>query len=155
MRFSAHIAMLLMMAGALSVSSIKANAYIACDTHQMSNKPAAPNAVSSDLVIPFGYLCHHLEMENRKIAIQKASFSSNTTVEGPLVRGICNWRIDFVYYSKGKEDIRDKGETVNGCGRGAFREIAKGKTLPEFSSSCAELFVDGEVRLIQCRKIDE
>jgi hypothetical protein len=155
MRFSANIAMLLMIAGALFVSSNEGNAYIACDTHQMSNKPTTANAVSSDLVIPFGYLCHHLEVENKKIAIQKASFSSNATVEGPLVGGICNWRIDFVYYSKGKEDIRDKGKTVKGCDKGAFREIAKGKTLPEFSSSCAELFVDGEVRLIQCRKIVE
>jgi hypothetical protein len=155
MRFSANMAMLLMMAGALSVSSIEGNAYVACDTHQMSNKPSAPNAISSELVIPFGFLCHHLEVENRKIAIQKASFSSNGTVNGPLVKGICNWRIDFVYYSKGKGDIRDNGETVQGCDKGAFREIAKGKALLDFSSSCAELFVDGQVRLIQCSKITE
>jgi hypothetical protein len=154
-RFSANIAMLLMMAGALFVSSNEGHAYISCDTYQMSNKPATPNAMSSDLVIPFGYLCHHLEVENRKISIQKASFSSNTTVGGPLVRGICNWRIDFVYYSNGKEYMRDKGETAKGCGKGAFREIAKGKALLESSSSCAELLVDGEVILIQCRKIIE
>jgi len=71
MRFSANMAMLLMMAGALSVSSIEGNAYVACDTHQMSNKPSTPNAISSELVIPFGFLCHHLEVESRKLQYKK------------------------------------------------------------------------------------
>jgi hypothetical protein len=145
--------MLLMMIGALVASSSEGNAYMGCDTHQMSDKPVAPNAISIDLVIPFGYLCHSLEMDKKEISAQKAAYSSNTTVGGPLVKGICNWRIDFVYYAKGKEYMRDKGETFKGCDKGASRSAAKGKTLLESSSSCAELFVDGEIRLIQCHKI--
>jgi hypothetical protein len=122
-----------------------------------TNKQQAltPNAVSSDLVVPFGFLCHHLEVDNKEISIQKAAYSSNTTVGGPLVKGICNWSIDFVYYAKGKEYMRDKGETVKGCSKGASRSIAKGKALLQSSSSCAELFVDGEVRLIQCHTITD
>jgi hypothetical protein len=153
-RFSSGIFMLLMMVGAIVASPSEGNAYIACDTYQIGDKPAAPNAVSVDLVIPFGYLCHFLEVNNKEISIQKAAYSSNTTVAGPLVKGICNWRIDFVYYDKkGKEYMRDKGETSSGCGQGASRAIAKGKQILQSGSSCVELAVDGKVRLIQCHTL--
>jgi hypothetical protein len=142
------------MAGAIVMSSVEGNAYIACDTHQLSKKPVVPNAISVDLIIPFGYLCHHFEANKKEVAVQKAAYSSNGTVAGPLVKGICNWRIDFVYYdTKGKEYMRDKGETASGCGQGASRAIAKGKQILQSGSSCAELTVDGKVRLIQCHTL--
>jgi hypothetical protein len=155
-RFSSNISILLLMAGAVVMSSSKGNAYILCDTHQLSKKPAAMNAISSDLIIPFGYLCHHFEANKKEVSVQKAAYSSNSTLSGPLVKGICNWRIDFVYYDmKGTEYMRDKGETVKGCNQGASRTIAKSKTLPQFGSSCVELITDGEVRLIQCHAMKE
>jgi hypothetical protein len=155
-RFSSTISTLLLMAGAIVMSSVEGNAYIACDTHQLSKKPVVPNAISVDLIIPFGYLCHHFEANKKEVAVQKAAYSSNGTVAGPLVKGICNWRIDFVYYdTKGTEYMRDKGETVKGCNQGASRAIAKSKTLPQFGSSCVELITDGEVRLIQCHAMKD
>ena len=151
MRFSSNISMLLMMAGAIVISSSEGNAYVDCDTHQLSSKPMAQNAVSVDLIIPFGYLCHLLESKGKEISIQKAAYTSNATVSNFFVKGICNWRMDFVYYdTKGNEYMRDKGETVKGCDQGASREIAKSKTLPQSGSSCVELITDGEVRLVQC-----
>jgi hypothetical protein len=153
-RFSSNISLLLMMAGAVVTSSSAANAYIACDTQQFSSKPINPKAISVDLVVPFGYLCHSLEVEGKEISVQKAAYTSNATVAGPLVKGICNWRIDFVYYdSKRKETMRDKGETVKGCNQGASRAIAKSKPLAQLGSSCVELIIDGEIRLAQCHTI--
>jgi len=150
-RFSSNISMLLMIAGAIVISSSEGNAYVDCDTHQLSSKPMAQNAVSVDLIIPFGYLCHLLESKGKEISIQKAAYTSNATVSNFFVKGICNWRMDFVYYdTKGNEYMRDKGETVKGCDQGASREIAKSKTLPQSGSSCVELITDGEVRLVQC-----
>jgi hypothetical protein len=144
------------MAGAIVMSSSESKAYIGCDTHQLSSKPVEPNAISVDLVIPFGYLCHFLEVYRKEISIQKAGYTSNATVSNSLVKGICNWSIDFVYYDlKGKEYMRDKGETVRGCDQGAYREIAKRKTLPQPGSSCVELITDGEVRLVQCHTLKD
>jgi hypothetical protein len=143
-----------MMVGAMVIGSSEGNAYIGCDTNQLSNKPIDRNAISVDLVIPFGYLCHFLEVYRKEISIQKAGYTSNATVSNSLVKGICNWRIDFVYYDmQGKEYMRDKGETVKGCDQGAYREIAKSKTLPQSGSSCAELITEGEVRLVQCHTL--
>ena len=144
------------MAGAAVISPSEANAFVACDTHQIRSKPMAPGAISVDLIIPFGYLCHHFEARGKEIIMQKAAYASTTSVTGSLVRGICNWRIDFVYYdTKGKEYMRDKGETVKGCKQGASRAIAEGRTLAQFGSSCVELITDGEVRLTQCRAVKD
>ena len=155
-RFSSGISILLMMAGMVAMSSSEGNAYIACEIHQLRSKPIARNAVSVDLIIPFGYLCHHFEARKKEIVIQKAAYTSNATVSGPLVKGICNWRIDFVYYdTKGNEYMRDKGEIVKGCNQGAFRALAKSRTLPQFGSTCVELITDGEVRLTQCRAVSD
>lgn len=155
-RFSSITSTLLMMVGAIVVSSSEGNAHMGCDTHQLSSKPVAPNAISVDLVIPFGYLCYFLEVYRKEISIQKAAYTSNATVSNALVKGICNWSIDFVYYDlKGKEYLRDKGETVKGCEQGAYRETSKNKTLPQPGSSCAELITDGEVRLVHCHSLKE
>ena len=144
------------MAGAVALSPSEGNAYVACDTHQLSSKPIAPNAISADLIVPFGYLCHFLEAHGKEISEQKAAYTSNGTVSGPLVKGICNWSIDFVYYdAKGKEYMRDKGETIKGCKQGVSRAVAKSKTLPQFGSSCVELITDGEVRLVQCHAVKD
>jgi hypothetical protein len=153
-RFPSNIFTLLLTVAAIVMGSSQGNAHIGCDTHQLSSKPMAPNAISVDLVIPFGYLCHLLEVYRKEISVQKAGYTSNATVSNSLVKGICNWRIDFVYYDlKGKEYMRDKGETVKGCDQGPYREIAKGKTLPQSGSSCVELITDGEVRLVQCHTL--
>lgn len=155
-RVFSNISTLLMIIVALAASSNEVNAYIDCDTYQISKKPIAPNAISTDLVIPFGFLCHSLEAKGKEVSTQKAAYSSNGTVVGPLVSGVCNWRIDFVYYdAKGKEYLRDKGETVRGCGQGASRAIAKSKTLPQSGSSCVQLITDGEVRLTQCHTVSD
>lgn len=138
------------------MSSSEGNAYLACDNQQYSSKPIKANAISVDLVVPYGYLCHFLEVKGQEISIQKAAYTSNASVSGPLVKDICNWRMDFVYYTKdGKEYARDKGETVKGCDLGASRAQPKGKALAQTRTACVELFIDGELRLAQCHKMLE
>jgi hypothetical protein len=155
-RFTSNIYILLTMIGTLVMSSSEGNAVISCDTFQISQKPVKANAVSADLAIPFGFLCHSLEAKGKEISAQKAAYSSNGTVVGPLVIGICNWSIDFVYYdTKGKEYMRDKGETVAGCDKGPTRAIANGKKLYQPGSACVQLITDGEVRLTQCHAMKD
>src|SRR5262245_27862604 len=106
-RFSSSILVLFVVASVFVMASRAGNAFEACDTRQLSDKPIAPNAISIDLVVPFGYLCHHFEARGKEVAVQKAAYTSNATVSGPLAKGICNWRIDFVYYdTTGKEYMR-------------------------------------------------
>ena len=107
------------------------------------------------MTLPYGYLCHLMESRGKEISVQRAAYTSNASIFGPLVGNICNWRIDFVYYDKdAKEYMRDKGETVNNC-KGASRVIEKSKTLPQYGTTCAELFVDGKVRFTQCHAMNE
>lgn len=139
---------------ALSSGDVAASG-LGCDNSQITDAPTEPNPVSVDLVVPYGYLCHLMQSTGKEISAQRAAYTSNSSIYGPLVRDICNWRIDFVYYGMdGKEYMRDKGETVNNC-KGASRIIEKSKTLPQWGSTCAELFIDGTVRLIQCHGMKE
>jgi hypothetical protein len=145
------------MVGAVVMISNEGNALdLGCDNRQYSDKPVVPNAISVDLTVPYGYLCHFLESKGKEISVQKAAYTSNATVSGPLVKGICNWRIDFVYYGpNGNEYMRDKGETVTSCDQGASRVVTKSKTLSQYGSACVELIIDGEARLTQCHTMKE
>ena len=156
MRFLSRLSAILAVIGSFVVLPDEVSASgLGCDTSQITDAPVVVNPVSVDLVIPFGYLCHLMKSTGKAISEQRAAYTSNSNIYGPLVRDICNWRIDFVYYGMdGKEYMRDKGETINGC-KGASRIVEKSKTLPQFGSTCAELFVDGTVRLIQCHGMTE
>jgi hypothetical protein len=144
------------MIGSIIITSSGATASgLGCDNSQITDAPVALNAISAEMTLPYGYLCHLMESRGKEISAQRAAYTSNASIYGPLVRDICNWRIDFVYYgTNGEEYMRDKGETVNNC-KGASRVIEKGKTLPQYGSTCAELFVDGKVRLTQCHGMSE
>ena len=156
MRFLSSLSAILTMIGSVILTSSGATASgLGCDNSQITDAPVALNATSVDLTLPYGYLCHLMESRGKEISVQRAAYTSNASIYGPLVRNICNWRIDFVYYGMdGKEYMRDEGETVNNC-KGASRVIEKGKTLPQYGTTCAELFVDSKVRLTQCHGMKE
>jgi hypothetical protein len=155
-RFLSSLFAVLTVIGLVLANSSGAGASgLGCDNSQITDEPVSLNATSVEMTLPYGYLCHLMESRGKEISNQRAAYTSNASIYGPLVGEICNWRIDFVYYdTKGDEYMRDKGETVNNC-KGASRVAAKSKTLPQYGSTCAELFVDGKVRLTQCHGMNE
>jgi hypothetical protein len=155
-RFLSSLSAVLTVIGSVILTSSGAGASgLGCDNSQITDEPVSFNATSVEMTLPYGYLCHLMESRGKEISNQRAAYTSNASIYGPLVGEICNWRIDFVYYdTKGDEYMRDKGETVNNC-KGASRVVAKNKTVPQYGSTCAELFVDGKVRLTQCHSMNE
>jgi hypothetical protein len=126
-----------------------------CDNRQYSGEPADPKAITADIKLPFGYLCHLVHTRGKDISEQKAAYTSAAGIYSPLVADICDWRIDFVYYdTKGNEYKRDKGETVSDC-KGASRENVTLNKLPHYGTTCAELILKGETRFTQCHGITE
>ncbi|MBX2805915.1 MAG: hypothetical protein KTR19_08080 [Hyphomicrobiales bacterium] len=124
-----------------------------CDNRQYSSAsaPIEPNALYQEITLPYGYLCHLMHNNGTVISEQKAAYTASAGIYAPLVKDVCNWRIDFVYYDKkGDEFLRDEGETVSDCKKGASRNIDKKKTLPTQGTACAELMIDGERRFMQC-----
>ncbi|MGF1619950.1 MAG: hypothetical protein ACFCUR_04980 [Rhodomicrobiaceae bacterium] len=142
--------------GSVVAMPIGANAAeIGCDNRQ-DGSGADPNAISAEITLPYGYLCHAVQRKGKEIKEQRAAYTLNAGIYAPLVDNICNWRIDFVYYdTNGDEYIREKGDTVSNCKQGASRAIEKSKTLPQYGATCAQLIVDGEPRLTQCQSINE
>ena len=158
MRFiSSVVAIAFTLIGAVIINSNQANASATgCDNRQILDKAADPNAISAEISLPYGYLCHLVHNNGKEIKEERAAYASSAGIYSPLVDNICNWRIDFVYYDKkGEEYMRDKGETVSDCKIGASRAIEKSKTLPEYGIACAELYIEDERRFTQCHTITE
>lgn len=156
MRFFLHLATILSLGGLVVGMSGEATASgIGCDNRQHTKEIADPNAISRDIKFPYGYLCHMVHTRGKEVTEQQAAYTTNAGIYAPLVKDVCNWRIDFVYYdTKGNEYLKDKGETVSDCKQGASR-TAEARTLPDYGSTCAMLIVDGEVRLSQCHGLNE
>ena len=130
-------------------------ASIGCDNRQDFG-PEDPKAISAEIRLPYGYLCHFVQMRGKEISEQRAAYTANASIYGSLVQNICNWRIDFVYYDpNGDEYMRDKGETVSDCNKGASRVVDTTKKLPQFGTTCAKLFIEGEARFTQCHSYNE
>lgn len=157
MKYFSSLAILFACVGAMIIAPGEATASATgCDNRQLSAEPVDPHAIAVDIKAPYGYLCHLIHTNGKQIKEQKAAFTTNAGIYEPLVKDVCNWRLDFIYYdTRGEEYMTDQGETVSGCKQGASRQIAKAKTLPEYGSTCATLFVDGEPRLTQCHTINE
>jgi hypothetical protein len=157
MKFISSIGIACALAGLAALTASKANASATgCDNRQYFEENAKPNAISAEIRLPYGYLCHLIHTRGKEITEQKAAYTKSAGINGPLVKNICNWRLDFVYYDmKGNEYIRDKGETVGNCEQGASRKAPAARTLPQFGTTCAELIIDGEARLTQCHTIRE
>lgn len=157
MRIFFSVAVAITMIGAMTMPREAAASATGCDNRQhFEGSGGQPNAVSEDIKFPYGYLCHLIHSDGKEISQQKAAYTLRAGIYAPLVQKVCNWRIDFVYFdTKGKEYMRDKGEVMKDCEKGASRNIAALKKLSEYGSTCAELIVDGEVRLRQCHTITE
>lgn len=157
MRFTAGVSVIFTLLFVLCLGSLEANASATgCDNRQESDEVSDPNAISVDIKHQYGYLCHLIHTRGKQISEQKASYTESAGIYAPLIKDVCNWRIDFVYYdSKGDEYMRDEGETVTDCKKGARRDISKSKTLSEYGTTCAKLFIDGKPRLTQCHTISE
>lgn len=157
MRWFSRLAIALTFIGTAIAMPIEANAAeIGCDNRQDFGGGVDPNAISAEIRLPYGYLCHAVQRRGKEITEQRAAYTSSAGIYAPLVDNICNWRIDFVYYdTNGDEYIREKGETVSNCKQGASRAIEKSKTLPQYGMTCANLIIDGEPRLTQCQTINE
>lgn len=142
--------------GMVVITSSEVNASaIGCDNRQNHGPATDINAVSVELKLPYGYLCHEIRTDRNDIINQKAIYTSRASINGALVEKICNWSIDFVYYDEdGKEAMRDKGKTVSNCKQGASREVEIKRKLTEYTSTCAKLIVDGDPILTQCHKIN-
>jgi hypothetical protein len=127
-----------------------------CDNRQYFGETIDPKAISAEIRLPYGYLCHSVYTKGKEIKEQKAAYTSSAGIYAPLVDDICNWRIDFVYYdTNGDEYMRDKGETVSDCKVGASRNIEQSRKLPQYGTACAILMIEGEPRLTQCHAISE
>lgn len=127
-----------------------------CDNKQYFDDTASPNAISAEIKLPYGYLCHLIHTNGKEISEQKAAYTSKVGIYSPLVANICNWRIDFVYYdTKGKEYMRDKGSTESDCKKGVSRKVADIRKLSHYGTTCAELYIDGHARMTQCHTINE
>jgi hypothetical protein len=88
-RFSSTISILFIVVGTVVTISSEANAYhMECDNRQYNDKPVVANAVSADISVPYGYLCHMIEAKGKDISEQKAVYASNASMTGPLVKGI-------------------------------------------------------------------
>lgn len=127
-----------------------------CDNRQITSADADPHAISTDITFPYGYLCHMVHTRGKEIKEQEAAYTSSAGIYAPLVKDICNWRIDFVYYdTNGDEYRRDEGETVGDCKVGASRKAEKDRKLPHFGTTCAELIIEGERKFTQCHTFTE
>ena len=156
MRFFSSLAIVLALMATMIVTSSQAMASaIGCDNRQTPGDDVDPNAIAVDIKEPYGYLCHSVHTNGKEIKEQRAAFTTHAGINEPRVKNICNWRIDFVYFdTEGDEYSRDKGETIGDCKKGASREIAKAVNLPDYGTTCANLFVDGELRYTQCHRIN-
>jgi hypothetical protein len=156
MRLFARLAIALAFIGTVISMPSEANAAeIGCDNRQ-DGSGADPNAISAEIRLPYGYLCHAVQRRGKEITEQRAAYTSSAGIYAPLVNNICNWRIDFVYYdTNGDEYTREEGETVSNCKQGASRAIEKSRTLPQYGMTCAQLIFDGEPRLTQSKSINK
>ena len=157
MKLFASIAVAFAFAGAVAIMSSQANASATgCDNRDHSDQNVDPHAISVDIKAPYGYLCHMVHNRGKEIKEQEAAYTEKAGIYAPLVKDICNWRIDFVFYdTNGDEYLRDEGETVRDCNAGAKRTAQNDRMLPHFGTTCAELIIDGERKFSQCHSFDE
>jgi hypothetical protein len=157
MKFFSSIAIAFALIGAVIFMSNQANASATgCDNRQYSDEAADPHAISVDIKFPYGYLCHMVHTRGKEIKEQEAAYTESAGIYAPLVKDICNWRIDFVYYdTNGEEYLRDEGQTVSDCKAGAKRKAENDRKLPHFGTTCAELIIEGERKYSQCYSFNE
>ena len=157
MSFFSNAAIAFTLLGAVIMTSGEASASaLGCDNRQDYGSSSDPNPVSADMTLPYGYLCHGVEYKGKEISEQRAAFNTSANIYGSLVKDICNWRIDFIFYDKnGDEYLRDKGKTASGCEDDVVRLVNKSRKLKSYGTTCASLIIDGESRLTQCHSITE
>lgn len=81
--------------------------------------------------VPAGTLCFNVQGQGTNIDKMKAKWLAPT---------LCNWRIDWAIYHKGKTWWRDKGRTHNTCNRGHGGRTRGRGYAPAGSELCAELY---------------
>jgi hypothetical protein len=99
--------------------------------------------------IPAGALDHVIyckSSDGRKITKETAGFET-------LFRNVCNWRIDFRYYTLGGRLYKtSKGSTHRRCQHTGSRTRSKDFTLKS-GRACAQLRVSGKAIATQCHNI--
>ncbi len=83
------------------------------------------------LDVPSGTLCFHVQGDGTNIDKMDAQW---------LAPSLCNWRIDWAIYYKGKTWWRDNGPTHNSCSHGHDGRTRGKGHAPAGSEVCAELY---------------
>jgi hypothetical protein len=81
--------------------------------------------------VPAGTLCFRVQGQGTKINKMDAQW---------LAPSLCNWRIDWAIYYKGKTWWRDKGPTHKSCSHGHDGRTRGRGYAPAGSEVCAELY---------------
>lgn len=96
--------------------------------------------------IPAGWMCFTIEGEGTSISSLRATWRTSS---------LCNWRIDWVIYHKGRIWWRDKGPTHSYCKKLSGERYRGSGYAPAGSTFCAELYDIGREVKIEavCRSI--